>query len=180
VLRRLFLEVGGFDEGFVGYGNEDFELLLRLTRAGTRLGFSPSAVAWQHYEKGYPELAHDTRSEGRNAVLLAERHPEVVDELYFMQLERDGGLRRALLSLSARLGGARPGWLSLVDTLVHAAERRRSERLFAWYDFAFDLHYSIGVRSALRERGGGRPLTMSAWLESLRDPPPRRAPAGAG
>src|SRR5262249_22906608 len=82
VPRELFLQPGGFDEGMVRYGNEDFELLVRLRRAGARLGLAPAAIAVQHYEKGYRELARDTLDEGWSAVLFAERHPDLLDDIY--------------------------------------------------------------------------------------------------
>src|SRR5262249_35967288 len=88
VPRGLFLQRGGFDEGMVRYGNEDFELLVRLRRAGTRLGLAAAAIAVQHYEKGYRELARDTLDEGWSAVLFAERHPDLLDDIYLMELRR--------------------------------------------------------------------------------------------
>ena len=42
----LFAEVGGFDERFVGYGGEDWELAHRLYAAGAVLAHVPSALAW--------------------------------------------------------------------------------------------------------------------------------------
>src|SRR5262249_10344660 len=46
-LRRI----GGFDESFTFYGNEDIELWLRLRSAGTSLMVDPDAVAYQEYDK---------------------------------------------------------------------------------------------------------------------------------
>lgn len=42
----LFAAVGGFDERFVGYGGEDWELAHRLRTAGALLAHVPDAVAW--------------------------------------------------------------------------------------------------------------------------------------
>jgi len=44
--RRLFDELGGFDERFVGYGGEDWELAFRAANAGAVLVHEPRAVAW--------------------------------------------------------------------------------------------------------------------------------------
>jgi GT2 family glycosyltransferase len=42
-------EVGGFDEAFTVYGNEDSELALRLLGAGVCIAYSTAALARQHY-----------------------------------------------------------------------------------------------------------------------------------
>lgn len=44
--RDLFDRVGGFDESFVGYGGEDWELAHRCWLAGARWRYLPEAVAW--------------------------------------------------------------------------------------------------------------------------------------
>ena len=40
-------ELGGFDESFIAYGNEDVELALRLRMAGVTLRYDPEAVAYR-------------------------------------------------------------------------------------------------------------------------------------
>lgn len=166
--RELFLEVGGFDEGFVCYGNEDKELLVRLRRAGARLGFAPRALATQHYEKEYADLARDTTGEGQNAVLFAERHPALLDDLYLMEFERFPLRRRAALAVACGLARA-PGFLASVAAFIRRAERSASPRLRSYYDFAFDLHYWLGVRTALHDRADGSRLSWSQWVRSLRE-----------
>lgn len=44
--RRLFDEVGGFDETFTTYGGEDWEWAHRMWQAGALLAHVPDAVAW--------------------------------------------------------------------------------------------------------------------------------------
>ncbi|WP_256999432.1 glycosyltransferase family 2 protein [Microbacterium sp. SZ1] len=44
--RRLFDEVGGFDETFTTYGGEDWEWAHRMWQAGAVLAHVPDAVAW--------------------------------------------------------------------------------------------------------------------------------------
>lgn len=46
IRRNLFDSVGGFNEGFVGYGGEDWELAHRCWLAGARWRYLPEAVAW--------------------------------------------------------------------------------------------------------------------------------------
>src|SRR5215831_4701220 len=57
--REVILEVGGFDESFRIYGNEDLELSVRLSKAGVQLVFSSQAQALQHYTKDFAALARD-------------------------------------------------------------------------------------------------------------------------
>lgn len=44
--RRMFDEVGGFDESFSSYGGEDWEWAHRMWQAGAVFAHVPSAVAW--------------------------------------------------------------------------------------------------------------------------------------
>lgn len=44
--RRLFDDVGGFDESFTAYGGEDWEWAHRMWQAGAVLAHVPGAVAW--------------------------------------------------------------------------------------------------------------------------------------
>jgi glycosyltransferase involved in cell wall biosynthesis len=169
VPRELFLEVGGFDEGFVCYGNEDKELLVRLRRTGVRFGFAARALATQHYEKEYADLARDTTSEGQSSVLFAERHPALLDDLHLIEFDRFRPRRRVLLAVGCWLARVSPGFLAVVAAFIRRAERRESSRLRAYYDFAFDLHYWLGVQRALRELPRGHRLSWSQWVRSLRE-----------
>lgn len=44
--RRMFDEIGGFDESFSAYGGEDWEWAHRMWQAGAVLAHVPTAVAW--------------------------------------------------------------------------------------------------------------------------------------
>jgi GT2 family glycosyltransferase len=151
VPRRAFLEVGGFDEAFRIYGNEDLELSIRLQRAGLELAFAPDAFAHQHYTKTFVDLARDTVAKGRTAVLLAGMHPDALPQLH-LGARRAGSLKwRLLRSGLLGLSAAWPGAPDAVIRMVERAERRSPSRLDAIYRFALDYLYWLGVRAALRE-----------------------------
>lgn len=64
--------VGGFDETFVGYGGEDWDLAHRWWTAGGRLRHVPEAVAWHRGDPaGSGERRSDPRDERRTAESLA-------------------------------------------------------------------------------------------------------------
>jgi len=158
--RELFLEVGGFDEGFVCYGNEDKELLVRLRRAGARLGFAPRALATQHYEKEYADLARDTTGEGQNAVLFAERHPALLDDLYLMEFERFPLRRRAALAVACGLARARvPGERRRVHP-PRGAERVASITLVLRLRFRSSL--LAGRQDGIARPSGRKPAVLVA------------------
>lgn len=77
--KSALLEAGGFDESFPGYGWEDFELGLRLKRAGIRRVFCPEATAFHvHPEVGEETLEVLLRKEeerAKSAVHFLRKHP---------------------------------------------------------------------------------------------------------
>src|SRR5579884_470928 len=79
-----FRDVGGFDERFVEYGCEDFELAARLLDAGVRIRFDPEAVALHPEHATFTEMVRRQRSIGRNCVLIARDHPHTAETLFPM------------------------------------------------------------------------------------------------
>ncbi len=152
ISRATMLEVGGFDERFRYYGHEDYELALRLLRAGVQIVYSGEALAHHHYGKDFAAVAHDSMGRGRNDVLFVAKYPEIRTRL---RLHASGGrrptrlARRMLLMVSAIIT-ATPRW---VVALVQRLERRRGARLDACYDFTLDYFYWLGARAARREPG---------------------------
>lgn len=78
----LIRDAGGFDESFVTYGLEDYELGVRLLAAGTPLRFDAAAVAWHPDIPPLSLLITRQRELGRNAARLAGLHPETTDLLF--------------------------------------------------------------------------------------------------
>lgn len=79
--RSTWERVGGFHEGFIGWGAEDHEIGLRLLAEQTPVRYDPEAVAWHEQERGIVGMCRTKEGEGANTVRLVRLHPEQVDEL---------------------------------------------------------------------------------------------------
>ncbi len=74
VTAAAFRSVGGFDEGFVGYGWEDIELGLRLQRVGVSLRYEPAALVYHHHIQTLDALIPKLRQSGEGAVYFWRKH----------------------------------------------------------------------------------------------------------
>lgn len=128
-LRRADFEaVGGFDEQFVQYGCEDWELGMRLLQAGLPFRYEPGAVAEHRYRLSFERWRHHAYWDGRSEVRFARRHPLIKNGLQLSGFY--GGTRKR--RLARRLLGAAPAaWGHLIagaERAYLAAERPRLER----------------------------------------------------
>jgi len=148
---EVLREVGGFDESFGIYGNEDVELSLRLRKAGVELGFDPDALAWQEYGKDLGGLQRDTLAKGRTTVHLARSHPEVFGDLRLADPDDASrpwlALRAVLLWLTRRA----PGTAGVVFALASLLERAGYWRFPLFYRPVLDYAFWAGVDAALLE-----------------------------
>lgn len=144
-------EVGGFDESFGIYGNEDVELALRLRKTGVELAYDPEALAWQSYDKDLVGLQRDTLAKGRTTVLLARNHPEVFPELRLAAPDEASrpwlAVRAGLLAATRRLPAA-SGFVFRAAALL---ERAGLWRKPLFYRPVLDFAFWAGVDAALRE-----------------------------
>lgn len=177
VARDLFDQVGGFDEEFRVYGNEDGELALRLIRAGVELLYCPSAAAEQHYEKDFAALARDNIAKGRTAVLCARKAPEALPQLKLAHYDRGSRkwrlARAGLLALSRALSGVPDRVIRFVERI----ERRKSPRLESYYALALDYFYWLGARAELLEGRRSGPGSAAARKTSGKHPDATNRPA---
>jgi GT2 family glycosyltransferase len=148
---EVMREVGGFDESFGIYGNEDVELALRLRKAGVELGYDPEALAWQEYDKDLGGLQRDTLAKGKTTVLLARNHPEVFEELRLAEpyeASRPWLAVRAVLLAATRRA---PATTRVVFALFSLLERAGFWRSPLFYRPVLDYAFWAGVDAALRE-----------------------------
>jgi glycosyltransferase involved in cell wall biosynthesis len=88
VRRDLAIDVGGFDEDFVGWGFEDLEFEYRLHQVGTRFAMASSAVSFhQLHPRNWREMM---RSSVQNYKRFYQKHPNLIVQLFIWY--RMGGL----------------------------------------------------------------------------------------
>jgi GT2 family glycosyltransferase len=163
---EVLREVGGFDQSFGIYGNEDVELSLRLRAAGVELLYDPEALAHQEYGKDIGGLQLDTLAKGRTTVLLARSHPEVFGELRLAAPEDASrpwlALRAVLLWATRRL----PGTEKAVFKIVSVLERAGLWRSALFYRAALDYAFWAGVGDALQKsRDQGKLAILAGELK---------------
>jgi glycosyltransferase involved in cell wall biosynthesis len=151
IRTEVLREVGGFDDSFGTYGNEDVELGVRLRAAGVELRYDADALAHQGYAKNLRQLARDTQAKGGTAVRLVRGHPAVFDSLALAQ-PRDSSrpwlaTRAILLALTRRL----PATAGAVFGIAAALERAGLWREPLFYRAVLDYAFWAGVDAALRE-----------------------------
>jgi GT2 family glycosyltransferase len=147
---EVLREVGGFDESFGIYGNEDVELSLRLRKAGVELDYDPEALARQEYGKDLGGLQRDTLEKGKTTVLLARGHPEFFADLRLADpydASRSWLAVRAVLLRAARL---RPSTTRLIFAAALLLERAGLWRWPLFYRPVLDYAFWAGVQAELR------------------------------
>jgi len=152
IRRDVLNEVGGFDEAFTVYGNEDLELSIRLRGAGVRIVYSPDAVAFQSYDKNFAGLAGDNVAKGRTAVLLSRKHPSALPELKIGAYHREPLVRRGGVALLLGMTRILPGVRERVTRVVGWLGDRRVPGVERLYPTVLDYCYWCGAREA----AGGR------------------------
>jgi glycosyltransferase involved in cell wall biosynthesis len=99
VRREALLAVGGFDDGFVGWGLEDLDLCYRLHHAGYRPVVDRDAVSWH---QAHPTGARKRSEWLRNLVYLIEKHDALDLTLYARELTQNRNAEWARLDATVR------------------------------------------------------------------------------
>jgi glycosyltransferase involved in cell wall biosynthesis len=151
IRRDVLQSVGGFDQHFQLYGNEDGELAARLKKAGVQLIYSHDASARQHYEKDFAALAEDNIAKGRTAILMVSKHPDQLNRLRIGTGGRGSRKWRVLRAMLVKISIYSPQISQHVIRLMKLAERRRLSGLFKWYKRTLDYFFWLGVEKELDE-----------------------------
>jgi GT2 family glycosyltransferase len=150
--------VGGFDDSFAVYGNEDVDLSLRLQAQGLELRYDPRALAHQEYGKGLRALARDTVHKGTTTVLLARAHPDVFHALRLaapLENSRPWLVARApLLALTRRW----PSCTGVAFAFAALLERLGLWRQPLFYRAVLDYAFWSGVDAELGRSTNDREL----------------------
>ena len=165
-LRAAVLrEVGGFDESFTAYGNEDVELSLRLRAAGVSLRYDPDALAHQEYGKDLKALLDDAFGMGFTETLLARKHPDVFAE---SRLATPNDHSRPWLATRAILLGMARRWprsRSLVFAFGEVLERLGLWRQPLFYRALRDYAFWAGVDAEIGDRDSGELKRLATELD---------------
>jgi GT2 family glycosyltransferase len=155
---------GGFDDAFLGWGGEDYELAVRLLASGHRIDYDAAAVAWHHQERDVRGFCATKRAEGRNTVRIVDRHPATLDEL--LPARAPSRRRRAARELGRGGPRAYAALATLLATAAAALERTGGSRARRALALAAEASFLAGVAEA---DAGGR------YLGRLLGEPPDRA-----
>jgi len=164
IARSLFLGVGGFDESFVAYGNEDYDLGLRLIQRGAEMRFATRAVARQIYDKSLSAWLRDVASVGRADVFLAGKHPAISPALRLSGREAHPLKRLARWSAGSSFDWTAGAWTALTWMLIVA------ERLSLRGPFLSHAQSLMGERAYWRGVRDARRPTVSIEAEALKRP----------
>lgn len=129
--RSLFTDLDGFDERFVGYGGEDWDLAYRAWNAGAVLVHEPSAIAWHDGPDWAGRAsARDRQHDGQD--LETMRLAALVPEPHTRGTALPGALPDVLVDLDGPASRAGPaGTARAVHSVLRQSHRDLAIRLDA-------------------------------------------------
>jgi len=150
--RELLLRAGGFDESFLRFGNEDYDLGWRLIQSGAEMRYSPGARARQIYDKDLFRWLRDCYCVGRADVALARKHPSLAADLRLSRRERHPLKRFARFSSVLPMDPLAPAWGLAAGFLAGMEWAGARGRVFGHAQSLLgERQYWRGVRDARRE-----------------------------
>lgn len=85
IAAHLFAQIGGFREHHALQAHEDYELGVRLLKAGVSFSSAPAALARHHETSDLQGILRRKRHEGKADVFLARWHPDISETLPFFR-----------------------------------------------------------------------------------------------
>lgn len=149
VPRNVLLDLGGFDEGFTGWGGEDLDLGVRLERAHIPIYGLPAALATHHHLRPLPDLLRNLYGYGRDGIpLLLRKHPRLFVELNLDHVvSGSAGRYDSLHRAVVRLLLTAPVYAVVYAVAVLLRRHRLPRQIF---DYLHLRQYSCGYRDYLR------------------------------
>ena len=154
---ELFTRIGGFNPTIRSAGGEDYELGVRLLKAGISLSLIPNALAYHHETMNLSRSFQRMRQEGRADVHIGRQHPELrpilglahFGEVHFLK----SLIKHALAFNHPRIGD---GLASLLFHALRLLERIRFRA--AWHRFFGRLRQYWYLRGVAEEIGSRNAL----------------------
>lgn len=165
VERAVLVEIGGFDESFKMYGNEDLELSLRLRQAGVTLCYCPEALAYQRYTKNFRSLVQDTMAKGMTSLLLASKWPDVLPQLRLATHDLASWRWRLVRAFLVQVGLRVPSLRTPLSVLADALAHLWPSRADAVYGLTLDYFFWLGVELGERQQRESSP--DAPWPERV-------------
>lgn len=166
---RLFHSVAGFDTAITGR-LEDYELGLRLLKAGVHFKFLPNAVGLHEEYTDLPVWLTRVFHEGAADVYMGQRHPELRNIIFkdFVDEAKSDqkNVRQVLRRMAFRDREKRTWRGKSLAALAHASEYCLHSRGAWWHTMgaAREYNYWRGVASAVGD--------YQAMLDWLQEAPP--------
>jgi hypothetical protein len=159
VPKEIWQDVGGLDGRL--RAREDYELGIRLIRAGIPIVFAHAALGLHHAHEsmGLDSALRRARNEGRADALIARKHPEAASHLRLIGWRRAASWKTDLLHRTILRGGPRMDrGAQAIERLVSYLDRRGLRRLHARLFHRLNCYWYI--------RGVGESLeSFAAWQD---------------
>ena len=93
--KKLFLESGGFDEQYSGYGAEDSDFSRKIAELGIAIGWCAGATSFHQFHLQHRPPVHRLRSVLKNNAIYRDKWGEDTMEHWLRAFERLGLVRRS-------------------------------------------------------------------------------------
>jgi len=153
VPRDLLIEIGLFDEQFMGWGGEDLDLGVRLEASGIPIYGEPRALALHHHFRPLDPLLRNIYAYGRSGIpILIRKHPRLFSELNLDQTLAFSGMPSRYGSVHQALMRVLMAWpvFYMMKQLASMLRRKRLPR--AVFDYLHLREYTRGFKDFLSSK----------------------------